>query len=121
MTGLISNLTLKQNSHHDEKETCDGNAEDPGEAMFSEAGYKGQWGCEEDDEANRDMNPGAVGVDRKSGKKERKEGHHYTVNDTGCGKGNSHAIPNFFHSGHIAEPQQSVYNAGKLNLTEKRR
>lgn len=120
VTGLISDFAFEKDSHHDEKESAAGNTENPGEAMFLIAGNEGQrWG-EEDNEANGDMNPSRVGIERNGRKKERKECHHYAVDDTGGGKGNSQAIPNFFHSGHIAEPQQCVYNGRKLNPAVKR-
>lgn len=121
MARLIRDFAFQYYTHWNEKETRHCHTEDPGEAMFTVARNECKWGGEKDNEANRYVNPGRVSIEGDGRKKERQERHHDAVYDTGRGKGNPHAIPNFFHSGHIAELQQSVYNAGKLNLTEKRR
>ena len=121
MTGLITDSAFEKDSHHDEKKTGDGDSNDPRETVLTVTRNEGEGRCEEDDEPDRNMYPCRMGIGIDRRKEEREERHNHAVNDTSGGKGDSETIPNFFHSGHIAEPQQSVYNGGKFKHTEIRR
>lgn len=60
VTDLIVHSSFKKHSHHDEKQSSDGDSHNPGKPVLSKARNEGQGRGEEDNETNGDVNPGRV-------------------------------------------------------------
>jgi len=69
MAHLLRHLVFQQNSQENKEQSCDSSANDPGKAMLSIARNEGQRRSEEDNEADDDMNPSRMGINRNGREK----------------------------------------------------
>ncbi len=81
MRDLFREVLLQDYSRKNEKESCDGRADNPSETMTAVSGYEGQRTCEEDDKAYDQVNPTLMSIEFDGREEYRKKRYNNAVHN----------------------------------------